>query len=155
MGDNLAYPPAARERPHRARLTTLQKADYLHRLDLFSQASVEDLYRLAAVAQEVEFAAGQVIYHQNDFGDAFYLIIKGRVECSTESGSKPFLHGVGESVGLASFLTRTARPMTARAAEDTFALTIGSDDFFNLVACNSEFTVSLLTYFVRKTAMIS
>lgn len=153
MGDDLTYLPRARDRSTRARLTTLQKAELLQKLELFSQASVEDLYRLAAIAQEVEFAAGQTIYHKDDFGDAFYLIVQGRMECYSESDNKRVVLGAGEAVGLASVLTRENRPMNAKTLEDTFALAIGAEDFYNLLSCNSEITVSLIKYFVKKVGI--
>ena len=156
MGDDLTYLPATRDRgATRARLTTLQKAELLQKLELFSEASVEDLYRLAAIAQEVEFAAGQTIYHQDDFGDAFYLIVQGRMDCYSESDEKRVTLAEGESVGLASVLTRESRQMHAKTLEDTFALAIGAEDFYNLLSCNSEITVSLIKYFVKKVGMAS
>jgi CRP-like cAMP-binding protein len=153
MGDDLTYMPATRDRAPRARLTTLQKAELLQKLELLSEASVEDLYRLAAIAQEVEFAAGQTIYHQDDFGDAFYLIVQGRMECSSESDSQRVHLGEGAAAGLASVLTREHRKMSVRTLEDTFALAIGAEDFYNLLSCNSEITVSLIKYFVKKVGI--
>jgi CRP-like cAMP-binding protein len=155
MGDDLTYLPTTRDRAPRARLTTLQKAELLQKLELFSEASVEDLYRLAAIAQEVEFAAGQTIYRQDDFGDAFYLIVQGRVECSSESDNTRVHLGAGEAVGLVSVLTREQRKMSAKTLEDTFALAIGAEDFYNLLSCNSEITSSLIKYFVKKVGMAS
>jgi len=155
MGDDLTYLPRTRDRAARARLTTLQKAELLQKLEIFSEASVEDLYRLAAIAQEVEFAAGQTIYHQDDFGDAFYLIVQGRMECYSESDKKRVVLAEGEAVGLASVLTREHRPMNAKTLEDTFALAIGAEDFYNLLSSNSEITVSLIKYFVKKVGMAS
>jgi potassium-dependent mechanosensitive channel len=155
MGDDLTYLPRLRDRATRARLTNLQKAELLQELEPFSEASVEDLYRLAAIAQEVEFAAGQIIYHQDDFGDAFYLIVQGRMECYSESAGKRDVLAAGEAVGLASVLTRENRTMSAQTLEDTFALAIGAEDFYNLLSCNVEITVSLIKYFVKKVGMAS
>ena len=153
MGDDLTYLPGIRDRAARARLTTLQRAELLQKLELFSEASVEDLYRLAAISQEVEFAAGQTVYHKDDFGDAFYLIVQGRVECYVEGGDKRVSLRAGEAVGLSSVLTREIRPMNAKALEDTLALAFGAEDFYNLLSCNSEITVSLIKYFVKKVGM--
>lgn len=155
MGDDLTYLPAARERASRAHLTTLQKAELLQKLEVFSEASVEDLYRLAAIALEAEFAAGQIVFRKDDFGDAFYVIVQGRVECFSESDDRRRIVASGEAVGLSSVLTRETRSVNARALEDTLALAIGADDFYNLLSCNSEITVSLVKYFVKKVGMAS
>ncbi|MBI4165977.1 MAG: Crp/Fnr family transcriptional regulator [Acidobacteria bacterium] len=153
MGDDLTYIPAQRSGATRNRLTTLQKAESLRKLPLFSETSIEDLYRLAAVAHEIEFAAGRVIYQKEDIGDAFYLIVQGRIECDTEGGGKPVIAGPGEAAGLYSVLTREARETSAKAFEDTFALAVGAEDFYNLLSCNAEITVGLIKYFVKKAGI--
>jgi CRP-like cAMP-binding protein len=153
MGDDLTYIPAAGRVATRSRLTTLQKAEFLRKLELFSEASVEDLYRLAALAQEVEFAAGHVIYQKEDVGDAFYLIVQGRIECDSETNVSPPIVGPGESVGVFSVLTREPRQTSAKALEDTLALALGAEDFYNLLSSNSEITVSLVKYFVKKVGI--
>lgn len=150
MSDDLTYLPSAMRGGTRLRLTTLQKAEQIRKLEVFSEASVEDLYRLAAIAQEVEFAAEQVIYQKDDVGDAFYLIVNGRIECASEEKGARAVAGQGEAVGLSSVLIREDRQASAKALEDTFALAVGAEDFYNLLSCNSEITVSLLKYFVKK-----
>ena len=153
MSDDLTYLPTAMRGGTSIRLTTLQKAELIRKLELFSEASVEDLYRLAAIAREVEFSAEQVIYQKEDVGDAFYLIVTGRIECAAEEKGTRVVAGQGEAVGLSSVLIREARQASARALEDTFALAIGAEDFYNLLSCNSEITVSLLKYFVKKVGI--
>ena len=154
MGDDLHFPPTAPAKaPARGRLTTLQKAELIRGLELFSQNSVEELYQLAAIAQEVEFPAQQVIYHEDDIGDAFYLLAQGKVECSSESLKTRNVAGPGESVGLHSALTREPRRSTAKALEDVFALAIGAEDFYNLLSCNTEMMASIVKYFVSKTGI--
>jgi len=153
MSDDLTYLPAALKGGPKTRLTTLQKAQEIRKLELFSEASVEDLYRLADIAQEAEFAAGQVIYQKDDVGDAFYLILEGRIECTSESSPASRIATTGEAVGLSSVLIREARQGSAKAMEDTLALSIGAEDFYNLLSCNSEITVGLVKYFVKKVGM--
>ena len=134
-------------------MTTLQKAEAIRQLPLFSETAVEDLYRLASIAQETEFAAGQKIYQKDDFADAFYVIVEGRVECTPGTGGSPDVASSGEAVGLASVLTREVRQSSATASIDTFALAMGAEDFYNLLSCNSEITASLNKYFVKKVGI--
>jgi len=48
MSDEISYSPLVPEGTiAKARLTTLQKAEFIRGLDIFSEASVEELYRLA------------------------------------------------------------------------------------------------------------
>jgi CRP-like cAMP-binding protein len=154
MPDEMAYLPSAPERnPAQPRLTTLGKAELIRALELFSQASVEQLYRLASIAQEADFAAGQTIFQEEDIGDAFYVLVKGKVEHTSEQRNIKEVLGPGEALGLYSVLTREPRYATARALEDTFAISIGAEDLYNLLSNNMEIVVSIFKYFIKKLGM--
>jgi len=154
MPDEMAYIPSAPERsPAEPRLTTLSKAERIRALDLFSQAGVEELYRLATIAQEVDFAAGQTIFREEDIGDAFYLLVQGKVEHASEKRNIKEVLGPGEAVGLYSVLTREPRYATANALQDTFAISIGAEDLYNVLSNNMEIVVSIFKHFVKKLGM--
>jgi CRP-like cAMP-binding protein len=154
MPDEMAYIPSAPESsPAEPRLTTLSKAERIRALDLFSQAGVEELYRLATIAQEVDFAAGQTIFREEDIGDAFYLLVQGKVEHASEKRNIKEVLGPGEAVGLYSVLTREPRYATAKARQDTFAISIGAEDLYNVLSNNMEIVVSIFKHFVKKLGM--
>ena len=154
MADELHFPPASPGKaPARGRLTTLQKAEFIRGLEIFSEASVEELYRLAAIAQEVEFPAQHIIYQEEDIGDVFYIVAEGKVECFSESKKIRAEVGPGEPVGIHSVLTREPRYTAAKALGNTFALAIGAEDFYNLLSCNTEMMVSIVKSFVKKLGM--
>ena len=154
MPDEMAYIPLAPQRsPAQPRLSTLSKAERIRALDLFSQASVEQLYRLATIAQEAEFAAGQTIFREDDIGDAFYLLVQGKVEHASEKRNIKEVLGPGEAVGLYSVLTREPRYATAKALEDTVAISIGAEDLYNVLSNNMEIVVSIFKHFVKKLGM--
>jgi CRP-like cAMP-binding protein len=154
MPDEMAYIPLAPQRsPAQPRLSTLSKAERIRALDLFSQASVEQLYRLATIAQEAEFAAGQTIFREDDIGDAFHLLVQGKVEHASEKRNIKEVLGPGEAVGLYSVLTREPRYATAKALEDTVAISIGAEDLYNVLSNNMEIVVSIFKHFVKKLGM--
>ena len=154
MGDELQYlPTTLGKAAPKGRLTTLQKAEFIRAVEIFSQAPVEELYRLAAIAQEVEFHAQQTVYQEDDIGDAFYVVVQGKVECVSESKKIHAVAGPGETVGIHSVLTREPRYASARALEDTFAIALGAEDLYNLLSCNTEIMTSILKYFVKKTGI--
>ena len=154
MSDDLNYLPASPATGvTRVRLTTLQKAEFLRGLELFSEASVEDLYQLAAIAQEVEFPAQQTIFREEDIGDAFYIVVQGKIECTSEARKIHVVVGPGGSVGVYSVLTREPRLATARALEDTFAIAIGAEDLYNLLSNNAEIMAGIIKFFVKKVGM--
>jgi CRP-like cAMP-binding protein len=154
MPDEMAYIPWGPVRsPAQPRLTTLGKAELIRALDLFSQASVEQLYRLATIAQEADFAAGQTIFREEAISDAFHLLVQGKVEQASEKRNIWEVLGPGEAVGLYSVLTREPSYATAIALEDTFAISIGAEDLYNLLSNNMEIVVSIFKHFVKKLGM--
>jgi CRP-like cAMP-binding protein len=151
--ETIHIPSTPGESPVHPRLTTLGKAEIIRALGLFSQASVEQLYRLASIAQEADFAPGQTIFQEEDIGDAFYVLVEGKVEHTSEKRNIKEILGPGDTVGLYSVLTREPRYATARALEDTFAISIGAEDLYNLLSNNMEIVVSVFKYFITKLGM--
>lgn len=154
MGDQIPFlPTLTGEGSAKPRLTTLQKAEFIRSVDVFSQASVEELYRLAPIAKEVAFAAEEVIFQEDDIGDAFYLVVEGKVESVSSKTSSQEIAGPGEAVGLFSVLTREPRYSTARTLERTFAISISAEDLYSLLSNNMEIVVSIFKHFVKKLGL--
>ena len=154
MPDEIVYSPLAPEgNSPPPRMTALAKAELIRALELFSQAGVEQLYRLATIAQEAYFAAGHTIFREDDIGDVFYLLVQGKVEHASERRNIKEALGPGDAVGLYSVLTREPRFATAQALDDTFAISIGAEDLYNVLSNNMEIVVSIFKYFVKKLGM--
>lgn len=137
----------------RPAFTTLEKAELIRSVDLFSQASVEELYRLATIAREVGFPAQWVIFQESDIADAFYIVVHGQVECVSKPGDLRVVTGPGEVLGLFSALTRESRHARATALEKTVAISIAAEDLFSLLSNNMEIVVSMFKHFVGKLGM--
>jgi CRP-like cAMP-binding protein len=151
MGNQKAVPPGvASGFAARPAFTTLDKVEHLRSVDLFSQASVEELYRLATIAREVGFPGQWVIFQETDIADAFYIVDRGLVECVSKAGEVREVIGPGEVFGLYSALTRESRQARATALEKTVAISIAAEDLFSLVSNNMEIVVSMFKYFIKK-----
>jgi CRP-like cAMP-binding protein len=154
MGDEISYFPSIPERTSaKARLTALQKAEFMRGLDIFSEASVEELYRLASIAQELDFAPQQFLFREDDIADAFHILVQGKVELASEKRHTRAVLGAGEAVGLYSALTREPRGATAQALEDTFTIFIGAEDLYSELSNNPEIVASIFKHFVKKIGM--
>ena len=151
MGDDISCFPSIPERTSaKVRLPALQKAEFIRGLDIFSEATVEELYRLASIAKELDFAPRQILFREDDMSDAFYILVQGKVELASEKRHMKAVLGPGEAVGLYSALTREPRSATAQALEDTFTVVIGTEDLYSELSSNPEIAASIFKYFVKK-----
>ena len=136
--------------PSEPQLTSLQKAELLRGVDLFSSMTVEELFQVAAVTREVQFASGEIVARENDVGNPLYLIVQGKIELTSRREEWREVVESGGFFGLHSWLTREPLSFTAKALEDTMGLAIGSEDFFSLLSSDTEIASSLFKYFVKK-----
>jgi len=130
-----------------ARLTALQKADCLRRTGIFSEVAVEPLFQVAAVAREAEFARGEIIFHEGEPADAFYVIVDGEVELG--SADEVQMVGSGCSFGLYAVLAREPRRVSARTLQATLILTIAAEDLYSALSDNTEIVAGVLRYFAQ------
>ena len=97
-------------------------------LDLVADLNAADRDRVAAAAERRSFAAGQEILREGEVGDAFYLILSGRVAVSRAGASLATLHE-GTFFGELGALDAgpgyaMARAATVRAESDVEAAVI-------------------------------
>jgi potassium-dependent mechanosensitive channel len=151
MSDEISYFPSIPEGTSaKARLTTLRKAEFIRGLEVFSEASVEELYQLVSIAKEREISSRQVLFREDDTADAFHILVRGEVELVSEKRNTRAVLCPGEAVGLYSALTREPYDATARALQDTFTLFIGAEDLYSELSNNPEIVASIFKYFVKK-----
>jgi CRP-like cAMP-binding protein len=151
MGEQIPYAPLP-ETPAGA-LTTLQKAEFLRGVEVFSQTTVEELCGLASIAREVGYTAERIIFREEDFGDAFYIVVRGRVELTSRASGGRAVAGPGQAVGLYSVLTREPHCATAKALENTLGICVGAEDLYSLLSNNMEIVAGMFRYFRRKLGL--
>jgi CRP-like cAMP-binding protein len=107
----------------------------------FKFCSAEEIVRLASIATQVAFAAGEVIYREGDAARALYTIVDGRVSLADVSGSKEL--GAHQTFGVLEILSGRLRRSTATALGPTRALAFEAEDFFDLLSNNVEIVKAL------------
>jgi CRP-like cAMP-binding protein len=132
--------------------------DVLRKMDLFADLSEEQLGKIARLLKETKFAENEMIFAQNDPGDALYIVLQGRVRISTSDnfGRERVLafYGPGEFFGDMAVLTGAPRSATATAASNVRLLQLRKDDFNLLAATNVGIMRGMLRVMVeRQTAM--
>ena len=108
-------------------------------------ARMETALRAATVRK---MRVGEVIIHQDDPADNFYVIVDGRVEVtqSTQGGVTRVLRQMaeGEFFGEIGLLSRIPRTATVTAVTDGTLISLPGDAFLELVSAGSGLTYRLL-----------
>ena len=131
-------------------LNIVEKVIALEGVDLFAQLSPEQLARLASIAHEVRFPPGRLVLDAAHPVDALYVILDGAVDLARDS--EPLATARRNEVlgAWALFDEEEPAAVTAKASEDTRLLRIGRDDFYDLLADNSEITSALFSTMVKR-----
>jgi CRP-like cAMP-binding protein len=133
-----------------AELNIVEKVISLEAVDLLSSLTPEQLARIATIAQEVRIPPGKVVLEPQKPPDALYVIVEGAVELSRD-GSVLTTARQNEVLGAWALFDETdPLPVTARTVEDTRLLRIGRDDFYDLLADNSEITSAIFSTLVKR-----
>ena len=129
-------------------LTALRTVALLHNLDK------SHLQKLAAIAVEVKFAAGQIIHRAGDLGQAIYFVEEGQVNIELEvDNQKPvtvLTIGPGQVFGLSSLFPPQRKKGTARVVQPTRMIMIEADKLRRLFERNHD----LERVFMARTAEI-
>jgi CRP/FNR family transcriptional regulator, cyclic AMP receptor protein len=116
-----------------APLSRSEEAEALSRIPLFRQLDQMELENLAESVEQVRYKAGEVIFYENDPGDALYVIDEGAVRIwvhdadikeVTLSELQP-----GEFLGEMAVLDSGARSANATAMIDSTLHRLRRDDF--------------------------
>jgi CRP-like cAMP-binding protein len=130
------------------RLTTLEKVLFLKSVDLFDDAVIEELGRIAELTQEVGVDAGETIFREGEPVDAIYLVLKGRVSVEINDVK---VREVGEkqAFGLVAALDFGPAAHSIRAIEPLQALKLNALDFHELLSQNYELVRAVLRALCR------
>lgn len=123
--------------------------EFLARVPIFAHCTPDEISAIAAVTQESRFAAGQIIVTQGTPGQAFYLVLSGRVEILRD-GTSLGAFGPGDFFGEMSLLDQAPRSATIRAIDETACLMLSSWDFKALLEKHPSIAVRLLEVLSRR-----
>jgi CRP-like cAMP-binding protein len=109
----------------------------LRRVSLFEGLPDEDLKRVAGIVSGTAVEAGEVLFEEGDEGDQFFIVFTGAVEILKRkpNGEEERLavRRNGDGFGEMALLNDAPRSATARAEEHTQLLTVGRDEFQELL----------------------
>ena len=120
----------------------------VRRSPLFRNLDETALAELTARMTRRRFRKGEVVFHEDDPGDAMHLVLSGRVKIGriSASGDETIVTsvGAGETFGELVLLDGAPRSATATALEPTETLALGRPAFVALVDAGHDFRWALL-----------
>jgi CRP-like cAMP-binding protein len=123
--------------PTEKNLTTIEKIIFLKSVDIFEHATIEQLGRIAGLTEEVHFKPGETIFKEGEAGDAFYLLLRGRVFIE-KNGSMLRQMKEKEAFGTLEVLDFHPRAVTAKAVDQVRALKLNGREFHDLLSLDIE-----------------
>ncbi len=120
----------------------------LKRVALFSHLKDEVLNGLASHLRRRAFRKGTVIFHQDQVGDALYIVESGRVRIfrSAEDGQEITYDNLGPGDGFGEMALLDGQPRSASAVteEDSITHTLSRPDFQDFLVQSPEMAGALL-----------
>ena len=131
------------------KLTTIEKVILLKSVDIFDQATVEQLGRIAGLAEEVYYQAGQTIFEEGQPGDALYFLLSGNVVLEN-NGAPAGEIKANEPFGVLPALDLQPHLFTAKASGAVHALKLNAQDFHDLLSLDIELVQAVLRALCRR-----
>ena len=124
-------------------MLTIEKVICLKAVPMFAEASEEILADVAAILEEREARAGEVIIRKGDPGDSLYVIVHGQVRVF--DGDRT-ITGLGEHdiFGELALLDPEPRLASVAAVTDTRLFRLDREGFAELMAGNIEIVRGVL-----------
>jgi CRP-like cAMP-binding protein len=117
-------------------------------------ASPEFVHQLAKFSNEISFAAGQIVFKENELADRFYLILSGKIELETKADHgvpvKIQTLGPGDLLGWSWLFAPFRWHFTATAAEPCTALSFNGASLLIRAEENPVFGYELMKRISRQ-----
>ncbi|WP_413830425.1 Crp/Fnr family transcriptional regulator [Desulfobacula sp.] len=109
----------------------------LNSIPLFSGLAQEHLEKIASIASTLKFDKGEIIFHEGDKGNGFYMVEKGKIKVFKLSyeGKEQILHiyGPGNTFGEVPVFEGKNFPASSMALEKSVILFLPRDKFVDLI----------------------
>ena len=124
------------------------EAQSLARVPLFQRLEPHELEHLAEDVEQVNYKAGEVIFHEYDIGDALYVVEEGsvRIWVTDEDVQQVTLTELnpGQFFGEMAVLDRGQRSSSASAITDTHLHRLSSDNFQKFLMAHPDCAIDVI-----------
>lgn len=130
-----------------------QEVELLKKIPLFANIEISKLKLLAFTSERVTFAAGDILFEQDEIGRSAFIIINGEAEVIVRTPKGPVtVATVGKNsfVGEIAILCDVPRTATVRAKTDLITLCISKDLFFRLIVEFPQMAVEIMRVLAQR-----
>lgn len=131
-------------------LARIQIVVFLQSCELFSFCRADEILRIAGIAREKSFSAGEVIYNDNGAANELYCLVHGEV--SVHGTGEPRQVGRLQTFGVEEILCGRLRSGRAEATQDSLVLAIPAEEFFDLLANDIEIVKAIFRHLLQSSA---
>lgn len=122
--------------------------DALRLAPFLGQVATEDLARLAEHAGRISARAGEILFHQGDRSDSFYIVLSGHIVLFLDDAGDPSkiarIAGRGESFGESCVCCEAGRPVTAQAFGRAELITVPGAELRALLATSPKLALGMI-----------
>jgi len=130
-----------------------QEVELLRKIPLFANIDVAKLKLLAFTSERISFSAGEVLFEQDEMGDAAYIIIEGSADVLVRTSVGQALVatiGKNDFVGEIAILCDVPRTATIRASEPLETLKISKDLFLRLISEFPQMAIEIMRVLAQR-----
>lgn len=119
-----------------------ERSERLRTIPLFADLSEPDRRQIASLMEMRRLPVGSSLFREGDPGEAFYLILEGRVRLSRQGANLVDL-GPGQPLGELSLAGTGNRTTSAIAVEPTTTCSLSREDFIRFIQSNPSSGLTL------------
>jgi len=115
---------------------------------MFAKVDPAKLKLLAFTSERLEYLSGDELFHQGDYADAAYIILKGQADILVDTPKgrvKVASLGKNDIIGEIAILCDVPRTATVVAQSDLETLRVSKDGFFHLVTQFPQVGIEVMT----------
>src|SRR4051812_15762155 len=123
--------------------TLVEKILTLRTASMFSGTSEATLAEVAAVLDDIDLGAGELLFAKGETGDAMYIVAYGRLR--VHDGTRTIDEaGEGQIIGEMAVIDAAPRLASVTALEESHLLRLDQETLFELMADHSEVLSGIL-----------
>jgi CRP-like cAMP-binding protein len=134
-------------------MSLTKDVEVLSTIPLFAKVNAAKLKLLAFTSERLEYPSGHELFHQDDYGDAAYVILEGEADILVDTprnAMKIATLGKNDMIGEIAILCNMPRTATVVARGDLATLRVSKEGFFHLVTQFPQVGVEVMSALASK-----